>query len=392
MSAILLSLVLASIQAEAPSGVPDAIVADRPQEEIAAPAPSAHDDGRVRVIHTATGVVVLDAPGNHEPTELALPPGAYRVEWQGPHGAGAQDLMVRDGGHEAIADANLLVRGATFALLPPPGELTSDQGEKNEPGARAELALYQTLHGIGVGIELCILAECDDPKAAIAVPTLAGGFALWISLLTTQGGITPGTAMAADTGTSWGLWHAIVTAAVVDEIDESKEIVSTLMAGQALGLGTGIAIARTLSPRAGQVALADTMGTWAGVLALLGHAANEFHGRSNTKWLTILAASDVGFAAGALLAPQFDMSRGRTLVIDAGGILGMLAGMGVAIIVDVGPDTTVPGFFGSAIAGTVLGLGLTTYLTQDWDVPELPAQVMVVPTDGGGMALVGARF
>lgn len=394
MLALVLAALLASMQAEAPA----AIAVDPPPsdssaaipEVIAGSAPAADDLGRVRIILSPLGLVVLDAPLSSDLVLLALPPGSYRVEWQGAAGTGAQEIELRDGTSQAVDAAHLALRGATFSLMPPSSELSRDRSEKKDPGARAELVLYQTLHGIGLGIEACTYFECDNVKVGVSVPTLAGGATLTAALFASSGGIKPGQTLAINTGTSWGFWNAIAMTAISDRIEGHKEVVTTLVLGQALGLGGGTLAALFLEPKAGDVAFADAMGTWAGVLTLFAHGANEWRGSSDMKWWTVLGATDAAFIAAALLGPQMSMTRGRTLVVDAGGILGMLTGMGAALVFEWTSSTGE--FFGSAIAGTVLGLGLTTYLTQDWDVPEVPAQVMIVPTDGGGMALVGLRL
>jgi hypothetical protein len=78
-------------------------------------------------------------------------------------------------------------------------------------------------------------------------------------------------------------------------------------------------------------------------------------------------------------------------MIDAGGILGMLGGMGVMVLLE-GDQVDSEPFFASAIVGTAAGLGISTYLTRNWDIPEVPGELAMVPTDGGVMALYGARF
>jgi hypothetical protein len=269
-------------------------------------------------------------------------------------------------------------------LVPPlkPVEL----GERNEAGARAQLALYQTLHGIGVGIELCALADCNDAKIVVSAATLGGLLGLGTALYATRNGITEGHARAIDTGTVWGFWQALALSAVDSDNFSGRQWAGILLAGQLAGLGVGEAVGELVKPRAGTVALADTAGTWAGVLTLLGHAATNFSASKNATWLSILALSDVGFALGAAGGQFIQMSGGRTLIIDAGGIMGMLVGMAAATVASKTPSANDGFFFGSAIAGSVIGLGLATWLSTGWDEPEIPAHVLIMPTQGGGMA------
>src|SRR2546422_549044 len=69
------------------------------------------------------------------------------------------------------------------------GELLRD--EKPSGLARAELASGQTLHGAILGIELCVIAECKDARAWVALPMVGAGLGLTGSLLLLPEGVTP---------------------------------------------------------------------------------------------------------------------------------------------------------------------------------------------------------
>jgi hypothetical protein len=77
---------------------------------------------------------------------------------------------------------------------------------------------------------------------------------------------------------------------------------------------------------------------------------------------TLLITTDVAFLGGAYLAKRLPMSRGRTLVIDARrGRL--LAGAGIITLIQgEARDATL--FYGSAMAGTVLGLASVPWFTR----------------------------
>ena len=72
---------------------------------------------------------------------------------------------------------------------------------------------------------------------------------------------------------------------------------------------------------------------------------------------------------GALLSSQVKMSRGRTLLIDVGGILGMLAG---GLIATGTNDEEGAGI--AMIIGTSLGLGVAAVASTKWD-KSAPVQV-----------------
>jgi hypothetical protein len=94
------------------------------------------------------------------------------------------------------------------------------------------------------------------------------------------------------------------------------------------------------------------------------------------------------------------MSRGRSLLIDAGGLLGTLAGASIPAFAN--PENG-PAIGASGLAGMALGLGLATYLTRGWDEDrdDAPAAraggAMAVPVlarlEGGGFSAgVAGRF
>ena len=96
------------------------------------------------------------------------------------------------------------------------------------------------------------------------------------------------------------------------------------------------------------------------------------HGRSSGgprlpgfAWF-LLTTGNAGVLGGALLAHSVPMTTSRVLLIDAGGVLGTLSGLGLAILAQgdrVEPTPT----FAAGVVGTLTGLGLAYYLTSDWD-------------------------
>ena len=84
------------------------------------------------------------------------------------------------------------------------------------------------------------------------------------------------------------------------------------------------------------------------------------------------------------------MSRGRALLIDASGVLGVLSGFGIDLLIQ-GEDVEAPPFFTLGLIGMVTGLGLGVYLTDEWDVPDQPIQVGLLPlNDGAGLGFSGS--
>ncbi|MCB9647851.1 MAG: hypothetical protein H6730_14775 [Deltaproteobacteria bacterium] len=260
--------------------------------------------------------------------------------------------------------------------------------------ARAELTSFQTLAGIGAAGMLCGLAECDDGRVIVVVLAVGAGAGLAGSLLGTRKGITPGRALAINSGTMWGVWNGVAVSVVADAND--KGTFGAILAGQVLGTLGGAVVGAFANPTAGDVSLATSGGLWLGGLMFMIHAVSDFAADGKVVMLTTMLASDAGLVGGALLSALdiYPMSRSRALLIDSGGILGTLVGMGLSVLVKNEVDNA-PAFFGPALAGMLVGLSSATYLTRNWDAPELEADVAVGigPVEGGGATLmVGGRF
>ncbi|RYZ36985.1 MAG: hypothetical protein EOO71_29755 [Myxococcaceae bacterium] len=267
--------------------------------------------------------------------------------------------------------------------------VVSEEGTSR--GARASLTILQTMHGITQGILLCSIAGCDDSRAYVAVSLLGGGAGAAAALLLTQSGLTPGQAAAINSGTVWGFGYGLSSIGSFD-LDGDNAIASAMVGG--LGFtGLGILIAEFANPTAGQVSMANSGGLWAGVLAGLLMATQE-----SNETQTFFAVEQVVVAGGlvsmALVSRNLDISRGRMLLIDSGGILGGLTGLS-ALFLLLGDDADEDVYLVGAATGVVAGLAATAFLTRNFDAPDAPA-VSIVPAvmgrhGGMGLAMLG-RF
>ncbi|QAT82277.1 hypothetical protein EJ065_0670 [Corallococcus coralloides] len=255
-------------------------------------------------------------------------------------------------------------------------------------GARASLTVVQTLHGITQGILLCEISNCQDGRAYVAVSLLGGGAGAAISLLATRSGLTQGQAAAINSGTVWGFGYGLASIGSFDLDGDSST--GAVMAG-ALGFtGLGLLVAEFARPTAGQVSLTNSGGLWAGVVAGLLMATQS--GETQDFFIIEQGVVGAGLLTFALVSRHLDISRGRVLLIDAGGILGGLMGLSALFLVlddDHGDALLV----GTAV-GVLAGLGTATFLTRDFDAPDNTPAVSVVPAamgrhGGMGLAVLG---
>jgi hypothetical protein len=82
------------------------------------------------------------------------------------------------------------------------------------------------------------------------------------------------------------------------------------------------------------------------------------------------------------VSSEVKMSRGRTMLIDTGGVLGTLFGGLIAIGAD---DEAVAG--GALAGGATIGLLLGAVVTDRFDAPDPPVQVAPTPLANGGLGM-----
>jgi hypothetical protein len=273
-----------------------------------------------------------------------------------------------------------------------PADDHHDHGTRERPNAsaRAELALYQSLHGIGLGLELCVLLDCDSSEAYLGIALLGGAGGLTGSLVLTQGGIAEGHRALLNSGTTWGFLNAALLL-MVTSADSEQRIMTALMGGQLGGLALGQVLWSQAAPTEGQVALANTFGIWWGVLTLQIIGFLEVDDFENAVG-AVLTMIDLGLLVGAYTAYRNpSISRGRTLLIDAGGIIGGLAGLGVIMMIS--GDRIDPQLgLGTMFAGTVAGLASAAYFSRSWDHRSTPPlRLSLMPHRDGGI-MAGVSF
>lgn len=327
------------------------------------PAYEARDDAAWRLYHEAFGALLQ---GKHR-RAAAL----------------AARLRREHAGHPAAA----LVDASPLALAGAGGRASR---EEPTSGATAELALFQTLHGLVVGVELCIAVECDEPAPVIGL-SLAGGVAGAIFSLKVLGPVTSGQRALLNSGTMWGAFNALM-AIIAGDPDDGNSIAFGMIGGQGLGLTVG-ALLYNSRPTAGQVALASTGGQWGAVLMGLMLTAASTDPSEAEIVLSAQIAADVGLGMGAYLATiRPEVSRAQTFVIDAGGIVGGVAGGGLGVLISGSIDDRLTA--GMAALGVAAGLGAAAYFTRNWGDSEDGdggggAHAVVMPAEHGRGGLIG---
>jgi hypothetical protein len=311
-------------------------------------------------------------------------------------------LLEKHPQHPLAARARGLLSTLSESGIQPPASgsasLTASEGsspsapEGRSGAARAELTLFQTLHGGVLGAEVCVIAGCEDARPWVLSLMLGAGVGFGTSFALSQGGVRPGLSRSLSDGTLFGAANGLWVLLAAEDGDASGETVAASLAiGQLAGLGLGGLLYDQLQPTTGQVSLAASGGLWLPVtsLELAGALGAELDERG--LGLLMLVATNGGLALGGWLASEVPTSASRALLIDGGGLLGTLAGLGLGVLAQGDGADSEP-TLAAGFAGTVGGLTVAYLLTDDWDTSSAPStesaglRFSAAPLAGGGVS------
>ena len=141
----------------------------------------------------------------------------------------------------------------------------------------------------------------------------------------------------------------------------------------------------------GHIAQLNSGGIWGALTAAMLLIVLEVDD-GNTAAGVILAGMDLGLVGGALFARYAPMSRGRAALIDMGGVLGGLLGLGTIFLVE-GDATDERHVGAGTIAGMWIGLATGAYLTDRFGAFENtePDAVTLLPPVVRPLAMGGDK-
>jgi len=271
------------------------------------------------------------------------------------------ELSTRWPQHPAGARATQLVRRSEPRSLDPDAPSTV---------ARGELVFWSTVGGVFTGANVCVIAGCSTPRETAAVYTITVGGSLALALAASHHGVAQGEAQLYNSAQSWGTWNGL---AINNRFASDAGEAGVALAAQGVGLVAGIGLWRTWHPTQGDVALTNSFLLWSTVLTLWGHLAAD----TEPSLRGVVVAGDIGLVLGALTSTKVKMSRGRTLLIDVGGVLGILGGGLVAV-----GTRSATGAGVSLMLGTGVGLAIAAASTTDWDAPVTIAPTRITGPSG----------
>lgn len=142
-----------------------------------------------------------------------------------------------------------------------------------------------------------------------------------------------------------------------------------------IGAGLGYLAGERTKVSVGDAALFNTSLVWGGMTGLLLATALD-PGRDITSGVT-LSGLGMGFVGGLLLTRNFEISRTHAVLIDLGGVAGVVGGLATKSLVypsDVNSQERLANF---ALGGMAIGLVVAGVLTRNMDEPEVPVRASV---------------
>lgn len=231
-----------------------------------------------------------------------------------------------------------------------------------------------------------LLAAFDDPSITGAGFVLGGAAGLVGSYFLVPHDLPLGTSNLTITSGIVGAVGGLAGALV---LTDRGEIVQPVMgAGLALGATAGYLVGRRTRIGTGDAALFNSSVVWGTAAGTL--FAGVFDAPRSVASGLVLSGLGMGSVGGVLLARSFEISRTHAVLIDVGGIVGMISGLAIESLAH--PSTTAADeaerpterLAGYALGGMAVGLVGAGILTRNLDVPALPVQPTLGTSTGVG--------
>ena len=235
--------------------------------------------------------------------------------------------------------------------------------------SRAGLVGFGTLYTTWLGVGTLVLLEVNEPgpNGLVLIAGPLGGLLGSLSL-TRESELTDGQASLITLGGTWGIWQAVAAANLANA--DEKLTVGASMVGGALGLALASSIVRGRDISPGDATLINFGGIWGTWFAICGAMAARNRDQDNSDFIlgSAMMGGNAGLSATAAWSTKLNMSRARARLINIGGMIGTLYGLGTSILLDIElEDRTAWSLMGF---GGVIGLTAGAYFTRNYDTQE----------------------
>ena len=235
--------------------------------------------------------------------------------------------------------------------------------------SRVGLVGFGTLYTTWLGVSTLILLDVSNPgpHGLVLIAGPVGGLLGSLSL-TRKSKLTDGQASLITLGGTWGIWQAVAAANLANA--DEKLTVGASMVGGALGLALTSSIVGGKDISAGDATLINFGGIWGTWFAICGAMAARDRSSDNSNFVlgSAMMGGNIGLSTMAVWSTKLNMSRARARLINIGGIVGTLYGLGASILLDMEPEDRT--FWSLMGIGGVVGLAAGSYFTRNYDVQE----------------------
>ena len=232
--------------------------------------------------------------------------------------------------------------------------------------SRASLVGFGTLYTTWLGVGTLVLLDAEDP-VPYGLVLIAGPLSgLTGSLSVTRNSqLSDGQASLINLGGAWGVWQAVAAANLAGAGD--RLMVGASMAGGAIGLAlaSGIVRDRAISP--GDATLINFGGIWGTWFSICGAMAVRDRSGDSSKFVlgSAMMGGNIGLLTVAGWSTKLNMTRARARLINIGGVVGTLYGLGTNILLDIELEDR--SFWSLMGLGGMIGLTAGAYFTRNYD-------------------------
>ena len=235
--------------------------------------------------------------------------------------------------------------------------------------SKAGLVGFGTLYTTWLGVGTLILLDVDEggPYGLALIAGSVGGLLGSLSL-TRESELSDGQASLITLGGTWGIWQAVAAANLASAGE--KLGVGASMVGGALGLALASGIVKDRDISSGDATLINFGGIWGTWFSICGAMAVRDRSSDSSKFVlgSAMMGGNAGLSTMAAWSTKLNMSRARARLINIGGIVGTLYGLGTSILLDLEPEDRV--FWSLMGLGGMVGLTAGSYFTRNYDTPE----------------------
>ena len=232
--------------------------------------------------------------------------------------------------------------------------------------SRASLVGFGTLFTTWIGVGTLIILDIEEavPYGLVLITAPLSGLAGSLNL-TRQSELSDGQASLINLGGAWGVWQAVGAAILADAGE--KATVGASMTGGAIGLALAGSIVRGRDINPGDATLINFGGIWGTWFSICGAMAIRDRSRDNRNFIlgSAMTGGNVGLTTMAVWSTKLNMSLARARLINIGGIVGTLYGLGTSILLDIEPEDR--SFWSLMGLGSMVGLTAGAYFTRNYD-------------------------